>query len=111
MPASLELEGKTFGRLHVLARDGRTNAGKIRWLCECSCNPEKPVEVLVIGSKLVGGWTKSCGCIQREAAAKTGNRYAHLLVHGARKPVRKTDRSPATIPLPENDHEHKANTL
>jgi len=85
MPASLELQGKTFGRLLVLARDGRTNAGKIRWLCQCSCNPEEPVEVIVIGSKLVGGHTRSCGCIQREAAARTGNRFKHLLIPGDRR--------------------------
>jgi hypothetical protein len=80
----LELDGQTFGRLTVLCEDGRSNAGKVQWICACECGTR---EVIVIGSKLVNGHTTSCGCKQREAASKTGKKYAHLLVHGARKPI------------------------
>jgi site-specific DNA-methyltransferase (adenine-specific) len=65
----LELDGQTFGRLTVLCEDGRSNAGKVQWICACECGTP---EVIVIGSKLVNGHTTSCGCKQREAASKDG---------------------------------------
>jgi hypothetical protein len=68
--------------LTVVCEDGRTNAGKVCWVCRCSCGTdEEPVEVIVTGSKLVNGHTRSCGCIQREAASKTGQKFKHLLKH------------------------------
>lgn len=111
----LDLLNQTFERLTVIAEDGRTKQGKSLWVCKCSCQPEdSSVTVIITGSKLTGGWTKSCGCLQREAARKTGNKFKHLLVHGDRsgpQSVRKTDRSAVTIPSPVNDYEPETNTL
>jgi len=84
----LDLMDKVFGRLTVIAEDGRSRSGKVKWMCRCSCRTDDPVELPVIGSKLVNGATRSCGCLQIEAARRTGNRFKHLLIpgdHGQRR--------------------------
>lgn len=61
-----DLEGREFGRLRVVAR-APDRYGCSFWSCSCSCG-----EILVVrGAKLLSGWTKSCGCLQREIAAET----------------------------------------
>lgn len=62
------LEGQRFGRLIVSSRasNRRRTSGKgtiPRWWCECDCGQRK----LILGSSLVSGSTKSCGCLLREA--------------------------------------------
>lgn len=62
--------GKQFGKLTVL-REGngkRTSGGhkKVTWICTCSCNPNKEIEVT--SGELLNGHTKSCGCWNREKA-------------------------------------------
>jgi len=57
----IDLTGKRFGRLTVIARIGSSYPGK--WLCQCDCG----VSAQVIGRNLRGGKTKSCGCLKREA--------------------------------------------
>lgn len=65
--------GNTYSRLTVIARaeDRATPNGKVRfyWVCKCSCDRNKTVEVRSDG--LTGGRTKSCGCLRDEAAAIT----------------------------------------
>lgn len=56
----------TFGRLRVLERAENSNGGSARWLCECVCG-ETPK---VLGCSLRMGTSQSCGCLQRELAAK-----------------------------------------
>ncbi|MGS1095841.1 hypothetical protein ACVCNR_14785 [Aquamicrobium terrae] len=56
------MTGKRFGRLVVLAREGRSRSGKLLWRCICDCGTEK----VVFGANLRNGKTKSCGCIRRE---------------------------------------------
>lgn len=58
-----------FGRLTVLCRaedrvykDGRK---RIAWNCRCDCGNTKEV----LGENLKSGYTKSCGCLQKEKAA------------------------------------------
>lgn len=59
-----ELVGKRFGRLVVLSKE-RHN-GRTKWNCQCDCGTIKSV----IGSSLVLGHTKSCGCLIKEVTAK-----------------------------------------
>ena len=94
----LELDGQTFGRLTVLCEDGRSNAGKVQWICACECGTR---EVIVIGSKLVNAHTRSCGCIQREAASRTGNRFKHLLQHPRRLCTENELKSVINLPVIE----------
>lgn len=68
-----DITGKRFGRLVVLRKDdAKTLAGKVYWLCRCDCG----MVVSVLSASLTTGATKSCGCLQKEAAAKTGERTA-----------------------------------
>ena len=71
MPKALDLSGQTFCRLLVLGLNGRTQQGKTTWSCICSCGST----VIVIGSKLLTGHTRSCGCLVSETTRK--NRMSH----------------------------------
>lgn len=62
-----DIAGKTFGRLTVIKRVGKNSANQATWLCVCSCVDK--TEVVVSGTPLRCGHTKSCGCIQRETAS------------------------------------------
>ena len=58
----LELVGKKFERLLVKSREENTPNGQTRWKCVCDCGKE----TIVVGSALVRGSTKSCGCWNKE---------------------------------------------
>lgn len=71
-PPREDLVGKTFARLTVLSCLGRRNDGrknKVYWLCRCQCGSEKEVAE----GLLIRGGCRSCGCLQREAASRTGS--------------------------------------
>lgn len=62
-----DLARKVFGRLTVIREGERQQGGRTRgWLCRCSCGKT----ITVRQRSLRSGKTKSCGCLQREAAAK-----------------------------------------
>lgn len=61
-----DIEGQTFGRWRVVSYAGSDNGA--RWLCQCSCG--SPPRVVATTNLMQG--SKSCGCLQREAAAETG---------------------------------------
>jgi len=63
-----DLSGLRFGRLTVRWPSGR-HGGRTRWLCSCECGSIRPS---IPTDHLVRGNTKSCGCLQREKAARTG---------------------------------------
>lgn len=64
MVLPLELSGKRFGRLYVVSRapNGNQIQPKSIWACVCDCGNKGEF----IGSNLVNGTTKSCGCLQKE---------------------------------------------
>lgn len=64
MGKKLDLIGQSFGRLKVIREGSRTKAGKVRFVCICSCG--NPNEVEKIGSELKSGHVKSCGCLEIE---------------------------------------------
>lgn len=75
MGSKLQLVGKVFTRLTVISEDlERNNEGHVMWACKCQCGND----VKVSGPYLVKGNTKSCGCLQKQAAAKNGKR-THML--------------------------------
>lgn len=56
-----------FGRLTVLARNGSKRYGKAsfsNWYCSCECGEFSSV----IGSSLMSGDTRSCGCLLKESS-------------------------------------------
>ena len=60
---SLDLVGKTFGRLTVLERCenfiGSDNTQYSQWVCQCECGTIKKIR----GHDLVRGSVSSCGCL------------------------------------------------
>lgn len=71
MPKALDLTGQRFGRLVVLTRAENNRYGKRCWLCRCDCGAEKVVREYY----LTHDKTLSCGCVQREGAAKRATRH------------------------------------
>ena len=75
-----DLTGMTFGRLTVERLASVPDKRGIYWHCKCSCGNE----VDVWSANLVNGTTKSCGCLQKEAAAAansddlTGKQFGFL---------------------------------
>jgi hypothetical protein len=61
---------KGDGRLTVLRDYGSNRFHKHIWLCRCDCGGRAVVST----SHFLSGHTKSCGCLQREIAAKIGKR-------------------------------------
>ena len=49
---------------------------RAQWLCECSCAEHK--RIIAVGSGLRNGNTLSCGCLRKEASAKTWKDAFHL---------------------------------
>lgn len=71
MAIPADLVGKKFGRLSVIRRFGKKRAS-ITWECRCDCGS---VVTSVLTSSLRSGNTKSCGCLQREATARSNYRH------------------------------------
>lgn len=64
MSKRIDLTNKRFGKLTVLKIDENKSRGELYWLCLCDCGNLKSIQ----GRKLRSGWTKSCGCLQKEWA-------------------------------------------
>ena len=60
--APMNIIGQKFGRLEVIKRMPNSKTDKTRWLCKCNCGNT----VIVVGSNLKSGNTKSCGCLHNE---------------------------------------------
>ena len=69
-----DLAGKRFERLTVIAFYSNK---PVRWVCQCDCGQI----TVATGSQLRGGHTRSCGCLQKEHASRTGKSAA---THGRR---------------------------
>lgn len=62
----IDLTGKRFGRLIVISKDLNNKSKRIKWICKCDCGNTKSV----YGFNLQKGYTKSCGCLQKENTSK-----------------------------------------
>src|SRR5215471_16868621 len=71
MPAFKDITGQQFGRLTALKSMRRANQGNFIWLCRCNCGREKEI----VGSSLVYGNTRSCGCLQKERVRQTFTKH------------------------------------
>lgn len=56
---TVDMVGQRFGKLKVIKRDGASNNGQAKWMCQCDCGNT----ITVLGPSLRGGKTKSCGCL------------------------------------------------
>lgn len=70
-PKFEDLTGKNFGRLTVLYDTGRVSSQRGRiWHCRCGCKEHNELDV--VAYMLKNGSVRSCGCIQKESAKKSG---------------------------------------
>ena len=70
MPPRIDLTGRKFGRLTVLGHPSKR--GRMwYWRVRCRCGTEKDVD----RSALVGGKTRSCGCLHREVSAAQARKH------------------------------------
>jgi hypothetical protein len=71
--------GQVFTRLTVVAQSAVRQKGEVVWACSCVCGAVKHAR----GSALRGGYTKSCGCLQRESrsVAKVTHGMSHTRVY------------------------------
>lgn len=67
MQRFIDLSGEKFGRLTAISHAGKSNHGRSLWLCLCDCGNEK----VIAQRSLIAGYTKSCGCYQKEVASIT----------------------------------------
>lgn len=80
MGTKLNLVGQKFNRLVVLSEYSiRTKWGAVKYLCKCSCGKE----VIVSGTNLKSGNTKSCGCYAIEKITKRGHNNAKHMRSGS----------------------------
>jgi hypothetical protein len=72
MSKFIDLTGQIFGRATVIERNGWSKDGHIKWKCQCECGNC----FTTTGKLLVGGNTKSCGCLNAEGGKSfcKGNR-------------------------------------
>lgn len=72
----LDLIGRRFGFLTVVSLV--PGKGKSRWLCRCDCGNKK----IIVASSLTCGFTKSCGCWQKNFNKKNlkNKRFGKLVV-------------------------------
>jgi len=68
MPSLIDLTGKRFGRLTVIARVGSRKSHAI-WRCRCDCGTERAV----LSSNLRCGASASCGCSRSKHGATKGD--------------------------------------
>lgn len=71
MSKQIDLVGRQFGRLKVIAR-AESEDRHLKWVCECECGRH----TTVYGDSLKRGTTKSCGCLKSEYLREnTGKRF------------------------------------
>lgn len=79
MSKVIDLTGQKCGRLTVIERYGSNNRGNAMWRCRCDCGNE----IVIRGSCLTTGNTKSCGCYRREQTISRSQTHgkSHTRIH------------------------------
>lgn len=63
--------GKKFNRLTVIEEKGKDKHGSYIWFCQCECGNT----IIVDGTSLRNGHTKSCGCLHKEVSSKQMSQF------------------------------------
>ncbi|MCL2321772.1 MAG: hypothetical protein FWC47_06665 [Oscillospiraceae bacterium] len=63
-----DITGQRFGRLVAICKTDKRKNGSTIWECKCDCGNVVEVPATYLRS----GSSKSCGCLQRDAVAQTG---------------------------------------
>jgi len=93
MAARVDFTEKTFNRWRVIAPAATRPNRQSYWLCECECGTQKEVS----GYALHTGYSKSCGCFNREQTSKANTKHGHSSRDGHRTVLSPTYRSWATM--------------
>jgi 5-methylcytosine-specific restriction endonuclease McrA len=80
----IDIKGKSFGRLTAIKVHGRNKSNKILWECLCICGNTTNV----LSGSLVGGYTRSCGCLARETAIITNTTHGMSKTREYRKAIK-----------------------
>ncbi len=83
MSAKKNITGITFNNLTAIKQVGKNSRGQALWLFKCLCGKEKTM----LGYKVWGGHSKSCGCSRLHGLSKT-------LLHGVWKAMKSRCRNP-----------------
>ena len=68
-----DIAGQKFGRLTVIKISEKRQQNHAMWECMCECGNK----VIVDGTKLRNGHTKSCGCYRRDMLTTHGMTYSN----------------------------------
>ncbi len=71
MGQKIDLSGKKFNYLSVIAEGGRDNDGNVKWHCLCDCGNMTEVS----STALRRGTTMSCGCYHRKQAGLINRKH------------------------------------
>lgn len=74
----IDLTGQRFGRLVVLSQFPTEKGEALKWECVCDCGNS----VVVTGSALRYGTTRSCGCLRAEHEAPKEDAYHRQRLYG-----------------------------
>ncbi len=77
-----DLTGKKRGRWNIIRENGRDKHGFVLWLCVCDCGQSEPRSVK--SGALLQGKSRSCGCLQKEVASRTGKATGRM---GRKRPL------------------------
>ncbi len=66
MGTFVDLSGQKFNKVTMVRVNGRSAGKHLTYLCTCECGSEFTTE----GYKVKQGHTKSCGCLQKQAAVR-----------------------------------------
>lgn len=75
----VNLVGKKFGRLFVLADAGNNKYGKSQWKCKCDCGNIIIRSCSHLCRKIKGAEHQSCGCWAKELSSERGKNQKHNL--------------------------------
>ena len=76
----MKQHGIADSRITVLERDNNNKTKITKWICQCQCGTIFSAD----GTKIRNGWTRSCGCLQKETTSKrtridlTGQQFGYL---------------------------------
>jgi hypothetical protein len=85
-----KLQGNKYGRLTVMAYHGKNKHKIATWFCECECGGI----IIIPSGSLVCGYTKSCGCIEKEKPSHTIHNGAGTRLHHIWKSMKQRCENP-----------------
>jgi hypothetical protein len=71
MSKVIDLTGKIYGRLKVIALHRSKIKGPTTWFCKCSCGNG----LNVLSANIIKGKTTSCGCARKELTSVRSRTY------------------------------------